>query len=78
MRYIAVIHTWHVYSKGFYTYELEAKNKKDADKEAKVLTFDHDCSFSSADYTLIEIDDHERQNKLDRVPRWIRKLFNAM
>lgn len=77
MRYIAVIHAWHVYSKGFKQFELNAKTKKEAENEASAICFNEQDTCRATAYTLIEIEDSERLNLLNRIPRWIRKLYKA-
>lgn len=78
MRYIAVIHAWHVYSKGFTQHELEAKTEEDAHKEASAICFEEQGTCKATDYTLVEIEDNERLNLLSRIPMWVRKLYKAV
>ena len=82
MRYIAVVHGWHVSSNGFNVHQLEAKTEEEAHKEAKVLTWNRNSTFDKCDYKLVEIEDSEvytktLDHKLKNVPLWIRKWFNA-
>lgn len=82
MRYIAVVHGWHVSSNGFDVHELKATTKDEAHDEAKVITFNRNSTFDKCAYTLVEIEDEETcvntmNHKLSKIPMWIRRLFNA-
>lgn len=58
-RFVAVIHGWHVDSKGFNVHELKAADIAEADKEACWLKHQRDATFDRCAYTVIEIDDTE-------------------
>lgn len=59
-RFLAVVHGWHVESKGFDVHELKADNKKDAAREACWLMHERDKAFDRCAYTLIEIEVGDR------------------
>ncbi|AVG33301.1 hypothetical protein DZ701_07710 [Enterobacter hormaechei] len=59
-RYIAVIHGWHVRSKGFDVHELSATDRDSAYNEAVLLKHKREGTFCSCACTVVEIADHER------------------
>ncbi|KQQ60097.1 hypothetical protein ASF84_05135 [Pseudomonas sp. Leaf127] len=59
-RYIAVIHGWHVSSKGFNVHELKADTLENAEKEACWLKEQRDRPFDRCAYVVIEIEPEER------------------
>lgn len=59
-RFIAVVHGWHVESKGFDVHELKSDNKKDAEREACWLMNERDKKFDRCAYTLLEIEVGDR------------------
>lgn len=58
-RFIAVIHGWHVESKGFNVCDLRAVDKKSADDEACLIAARRNDVFDRTAYAVIEIDDRE-------------------
>lgn len=70
-RFIAVVHGWHVQSKGFDVHELCASNPESADDEACLLAARRDAAFDRTAYVVVEIDDHER---LTRRLTWRERL----
>jgi len=65
MRYIAVFHSWFVYSKGFTIMELpEAKTKGQAETAAAVILHDKDAMFKKTSFQIIEIASTERISRL--------------
>ncbi len=59
-RFIAVIHGWHVESKGFDVHELKALDLIEAQKEACWLKQQRDAAFDRCAYQVVEICDRER------------------
>lgn len=58
-RFIAVVHGWHVESKGFDVHQLEATELEQAEKEAAWLKDKRDKVFDRCAWLVIEIADHE-------------------
>lgn len=59
-RFIAVIHGWHVESKGFDVHELEARDLIAAQKEACWIKQQRDATFDRCAFQVVEICDRER------------------
>ncbi|KJK14851.1 MULTISPECIES: hypothetical protein [Pseudomonas] len=70
-RYIAVIHGWHVESKGFDVHELVAGTPQAADDEACLLAARRDAAFDRTAYVVVEVDDREH---LPRRLTWRERL----
>ncbi len=60
MRFIAVVHRWHVESKGFRVVELSAVTMEDAEKEAALEQVRNQDTCQSAAVRIIAIDGSER------------------
>lgn len=73
-RFIAVIHGWHVDSKGFDVHELKAETMEDAQKEACWLSSQRDRAFDRCAYLVIEIGQSERLTRLSWRERLTGKL----
>ncbi|MBM1184156.1 hypothetical protein [Pseudomonas lundensis] len=58
-RFIAVIHGWHVDSKGFDVHQLQAAKADDAEREACWIKEQRDRTFDRCAYVVVEIDDRE-------------------
>jgi hypothetical protein len=58
-RFIAVVHGWHVESKGFDVHELEATDLEQAEKEAAWIKAKRESTFDRCAVAVIEIDDIE-------------------
>ena len=70
-RFIAVIHGWHVSSKGFNVHELKAFTQEEAQKEACWLKEQREADFDRCAYVVVEIDDREH---LPRRLTWRERL----
>lgn len=70
-RFIAVIHGWHVSSKGFDVHELKARTIEAAQMEASYIKDCRETTFDRCAYVVVEIDDQER---LPRRMTWIERL----
>lgn len=70
-RFIAVVHGWHVDSKGFDVHELTASTPQDADNEACLLAARRDATFDRTAYVVVEVDDREH---LPRRLTWRERL----
>lgn len=70
-RFIAVIHGWHVSSKGFNVHELKAVTQEEAQKEACWLKEQREADFDRCAYVVVEIDDREH---LPRRLTWRERL----
>ncbi|MBF8746843.1 hypothetical protein [Pseudomonas monteilii] len=70
-RFIAVVHGWHVESKGFDIHELTASTAQGADDEACLLAARRDAAFDRTAYVVVEIDDREH---LPRRLTWRERL----
>ena len=70
-RFIAVIHGWHIESKGFNVHELTAKTQQTAEDEACLLAARRDAVFDRTAFVVVEIDDREH---LPRRPTWRERL----
>ncbi|CAM4002291.1 hypothetical protein PSWA111526_22755 [Pseudomonas wadenswilerensis] len=70
-RYIAVIHGWHVHSKGFNVHQLSATNYDEAEREACWLNQQRDAPFDRCAYVVVEIDGREH---LPRRLTWRERL----
>jgi hypothetical protein len=55
VRYIAVIHGWHVQSNGFDVHNLKSTNEDDAYAEALLLMHKRQSTFDKCDFQIIEI-----------------------
>ncbi|HFQ5663097.1 hypothetical protein [Enterobacter hormaechei] len=58
-RYIAVIHGWHVHSKGFTVHQLEATCRESAEKDAAYLSSQRKKPFCECAYVVVEVADSE-------------------
>lgn len=58
-RFIAVIHSWHVDSKGFQVHELDAKDRKSAECGGALLAIRSQGACRNADFHILEIADRE-------------------
>lgn len=70
-RFIAVVHGWHVESKGFDVHELTARTTQDADDEACLLAARRDTASDRTAYVVVEVHDHEQ---LPRRLTWRERL----
>ncbi|MDD2056559.1 hypothetical protein NPS58_03750 [Pseudomonas putida] len=70
-RFIAVVHGWHVSSKGFDVHELNATTQQTADDEACLLAARRDAAFDRTAYVVVEVDDREH---LPRRLTWRERL----
>lgn len=74
-RFIAVVHGWHVESKGFDVHELTASTCPGADDEACLLAARRDAAFDRTAYVVVEIDDREH---LPRRLTWRERLTGRL
>ncbi|MDM9601394.1 hypothetical protein QTN23_26695 [Pseudomonas shirazica] len=74
-RFIAVVHGWHVESKGFDVHELNASTAQGADDEACPLAARRDAAFDRTAYVVVEIDDREH---LPRRLTWRERLTDRI
>lgn len=70
-RWIAVVHTWFVNSKGFYVYELDSKTSREADMEDALLYRKYNGDFREAEIKLIKL---QKGEHLPKPPKPGRKL----
>ncbi len=70
-RFIAVVHGWHVESKGFDVHQLAARTVEGADDEACLFAARRDAVFDRTAYVVVEIDDREH---LPRRLTWRERL----
>ena len=63
-RFIAVVHTWFVDSKGFYVQNLDVTTREEADKEAAVLYREYNERMRHAEVLIIELIKGERPRRL--------------
>lgn len=75
-RYVAVIHTWFMESKGFELHELEAKDFNSAELEARRLTEKGQDAFNSRAFKLIEI--AETECVAEQNLNWIQRFMNCL
>ncbi len=75
MRYIVVFHNWFVSSNGFTVKTLDAKDREGAEKEAKIMCYELDMTFSKCAYTVVEIASNERASKLTFKERLFGRLY---
>lgn len=75
-RFIAVIHRWHVDSKGFRVYDLAQQEKGVAEAQAALLAMNNQDTCQNADYTLVEIGD--RECLLPRRLTWKERLTGVL
>lgn len=75
-RFVAVIHRWHVDSKGFTAHDLSATDRKNAEGEAAVLARNAEGNCRSADYHVVEIGESELL--LPRQLTWKERLTGRM
>lgn len=59
-RFIAVVHGWHVESKGFDVHELESSDLEQAEKEAAWIKNKREAIFDRCAVVVIEIEENER------------------
>ena len=74
-RFIAVIHGWHVKSKGFNVHQLQTTNAEEAEKEACWLKQQREDTFDRCAYVVVEIDDREH---LPRRLSWLERLTGRL
>lgn len=74
-RFIAVIHGWHVESKGFNVYDLEATDRKSADDKACLISARRNDTFDRTAYVVVEVDDREH---LPRKLSWRERLVGKI
>lgn len=72
-RFIAVIHGWHVHSKGFNVHQIDAADKQQAEEKAAFLTMQRQGAFDECAYVLVEIQPEE-SIKQDRKLTWRERL----
>ncbi|HEI8943239.1 hypothetical protein [Citrobacter freundii] len=58
-RYIAVIHGWHVHSKGFTVHQLTSADRDSAEKDAAYLCSQRQKPFCECAYLVVEVADSE-------------------
>ena len=58
-RFIAVVHGWHVESKGFDVHDLTASTAQAADYEACLIAARRDAAFDRTAYVVVEVDNRE-------------------
>lgn len=58
-RFIAVIHGWHVHSKGFSVHQLTSPDRDSAEKDAAYLCSQRQKPFCECDYVVVEVADSE-------------------
>lgn len=63
MKYISVIHNWHVHSKGFIVNEINADSKEHAQLQHEAAVHRANKPFSEAGGILIKIGDSEALNQ---------------
>jgi uncharacterized protein YndB with AHSA1/START domain len=62
-RFIAVIHGWHVHSRGFTVRELTAETAGEAARQACWIKDQREDTFDRCAYTIIEIEPGERLSR---------------
>lgn len=75
-RFIAVIHAWHVESKGFQSKELNAKDRQAAEGEAAVMAMREQGACRNSDYHIVEIAD--RECLLPRRLTWAERITGVL
>ncbi|VVM36894.1 MULTISPECIES: hypothetical protein [Pseudomonas] len=70
-RFIAVVHGWHVESKGFDVHDLTASTAQAADDEACLIAARRDAAFDRTAYVVVEVDNREH---LPRRLTWRERL----
>lgn len=75
-RFIAVIHRWHVESKGFRVYDLAQTDPGPAEAEAALLAMNNQGTCQNAGYTLVEVGD--RECLLPRHLTWKERLTGVL
>jgi hypothetical protein len=68
-KFIAIVHSWHVHSKGFKTKEIEAETQDQAEKEAKLFCYEIDAPFNRSAVKLIEIGENECVKPIQLTPK---------
>lgn len=58
-RFIAVIHGWHVHSKGFTVHQLTSPDRDSAEKDAAYLCSQRKKPFCECAYVVVEVADSE-------------------
>lgn len=81
-RYVAIFHLWFMDSVKFKHVEIIANSLEDAQQQAQSVAYEMNEQFKRCAAHVIEIDATEAlvnnfNHKLLRIPRWVRKLFNA-
>ena len=74
-RFIAVIHGWHVESKGFDVHELKATTQEEAEKKACWLKCKREAALDRCSWVVVEIEDREH---LPRRPTWRERLTDKI
>lgn len=77
MRYIAVVHSWFVHSKGFEVRELEVTNDKDAKTQADAFAHEVSEDFKSTAVVLLKIGAGERIFKPRRLT-WKERILGRI
>lgn len=78
-KFLLIFHNWHVSSHGFKKKIIEVDTENEAYTIAKAECHERNDEFSSCAYTVVEItEDTMASIKLRLIPKWIRKLFNAL
>lgn len=65
-RFICVVHSWFIESRGWIVVELDTTDRKQAEFEAAMLYLQHNKTFSQASVKVIEIKSGERLPELPR------------
>lgn len=81
-KFIIVIHSFYVSSKGFEEIKIEAKDIQSAYDRAKALSWDKQDTFHHTAYTVLEIAKDESFKKyydheIKKIPNWVRMLFGC-
>lgn len=74
MKYLIILHMWFVDSKGFELYESDAQTFKQAEEEAKALSYDRGATFNKCAYKIIQLTNKERLRKLTWKERILGRL----
>ena len=69
-RFIAIVHSWFVDSKGFDVITMDVNSKKEADREAAVIYREHNSDFRKAEVLVLELEKGEHSPR--RLSLWER------
>jgi len=77
-KYIIVVHTWFVSTKGFHVYEIEAENKEKATEQGVLMKYKHEHAHCHANFRVISIEKTLQVEELHATLTWKERFFGKL